>query len=103
MAVCEKACQYGVTFQMRGGNKVTYAAGVWLDVDAPLSGIEVEGLEGTLLAEDLELVDVLVAAVVTGVGKTLRVLVGEDGAVGLHGGPAGQILREKIRGRGRGE
>ena len=68
-----------------------------MDVDAPLGGVEVEGLEGTLLAEDLELVDVLVTAVVPRIGETLRVLVGEDGAVGLHRRAARQVLCAEIR------
>ena len=86
--------------QLRGQTAVanfTYTARVRLDVDAPLCGVEMEGLEGTLLAEDLELVDVLVATVVARVGETLRVLVGEDGAVGLHRRAARQVLRAEIR------
>lgn len=51
-----------------------------------------ERLESTLPAENLELVDPFVATVVTSVGKTLRVLVGENGAVGFHGRPTGQVL-----------
>lgn len=37
-----------------------------LDVDTPLGGVEVEGLKGALLAEQLNLVDVFVSAVVPG-------------------------------------
>lgn len=47
-----------------------------LDVDTPLLRVDVEGLEGTALAEKLDLVDVLVATIVTSTGVTLRVLVG---------------------------
>ena len=39
-----------------------------LDVDTPLRAVEVEGLEGTLLAQDLDLVNVLVAAIVPSTG-----------------------------------
>jgi hypothetical protein len=79
---------------MRGeGRKVGGRARVGLDVDAPDLGVEVEGLEGALAGEVLEDVNVLVAAVVTGAGETLRVLVGEDRAVGLHDGKRGQVLR----------
>ena len=74
----------------------TYATGIGLDIDPPLGGFEVERLEGTLLAQDLELVDVLVTTVVTRVGKTLRVLVCEDGAIGLHGGTTRQVLKAKV-------
>lgn len=41
----------------------TDAARVGLDVDAPDCGVEVERLEGTFLAEALELVDVLLRVV----------------------------------------
>lgn len=70
----------------------TYTTRVRLDVDAPLCGVEVERLEGTLAAQNLELVDVLVTTIVTSVGETFRVLVGQDGAVGLHGGLTCQVL-----------
>ena len=73
----------------------TYATRVGLDVDTPLCGVEVERLEGTLAAQDLELVDVLVTTIVTSVGETFRVLVGQDGAVGLHGGLTRQVLRRR--------
>jgi len=51
------------------------AAAEALDVDTPLLGVEVEGGESTLLAEKLNLVNVLVASVVAGTGITLGVLV----------------------------
>ena len=47
--------------------------GVGLDVDTPRSGVEVERVEGSLFAEELELVDVFVASVVAGVGLALGV------------------------------
>lgn len=74
------------------GGKVGGRTRVRLDVDTPNLGVEVKGLEGSLSAEVLEDVDVLVTTVVSGSGKTLRVLVGEDGAVGLHDGERGQVL-----------
>ena len=74
-------------------NASTYATRVGLDVDTPLCGIEVEGLEGTLTAQNFELVDVFIAAVVPGIGETLRVLVGEDGTIGLHRSLGGQVLQ----------
>ena len=66
---------------------------VWLDVDTPLFGVQAVGLEGTLLAHDLDLVNNLVTSVVTGVGKTLRVLVGEGGSQTFHDGLGGEVLR----------
>ena len=53
---------------------------------------KVEGLQSTFTAENLELVDVLVTTVGAGSGKTFRVLVGQDGSIGLHGGLNYQIL-----------
>lgn len=66
------------------GSKVGSRSRVWLDVDTPDSGVKVEGLKGTLAGEVLELVNILVTTVVTSTGETFRVLVGEDGSVGLH-------------------
>lgn len=92
----------------------TYTARVGLHVDAPDGGIEIERFESALLAESLELVDMLsserkssdreqanecggadlVTTIVTRARKTLGVLVGEDRAVGLHRRQTGQVLRE---------
>jgi len=68
------------------------AAAQALDVDAPLGRVEVEGLEGTLLAEELDLVDVLVAAIVAGAGETLGVLVGHGRSEGIEDGARGDVL-----------
>jgi len=78
----------------------THGAGVGLNVDTPLCRVQVERLEGPLPAEDLEFIDILVTTIVTGIGETLRVFVGEDGAVGLHSGPASQVLWEERMSRG---
>lgn len=72
--------------------EVGRAAGQALDVDTPLLGVKVEGLEGTVLAENLDLVDVLVATIVAGAGETLRVLVGHGGAEGIEDGTRGDVL-----------
>ena len=72
--------------------EVGRAAGQALNVDTPLLGVEVEGLKGTVLAENLNLVDVLVATIVAGAGKTLRVLVGHGGAEGIEDGTRGDVL-----------
>lgn len=72
--------------------EVGRAAGQALDVDTPLVGVEVEGLEGTLLAQQLDLVNVLVAAVVAGAGVALGVLVGHGGAESVEDGPRGDVL-----------
>lgn len=55
--------------------EVGRAATQALDIDTPPVRIEVEGREGAALAEELDLIDVLVAAVVTLAGVALRVLV----------------------------
>jgi hypothetical protein len=64
-----------------------------LNVDTPLGRVEVEGLESTLLAEKLNLVNVLVATVVPGTRKTLGVLVGHGRPEGVENGPGGDVLR----------
>lgn len=80
--------------------------GVRLHVDAPDFRVEVERLQGSLTAQVLEDVNVLIVSralmgcrladlvttVVASAGETLRVLVGEDGSVGLHDGERGQVL-----------
>lgn len=63
-----------------------------LDVDTPLLGVEVESLKSTLLAETLDLVDVLVATIVTSTGVTLRVLVGHGGTKGIEDSAGGDVL-----------
>lgn len=63
-----------------------------LDVDTPLLGVNVEGLEGTALAQQLDLVDVLVAAVVASTGVALGVLVGHGGAQSIEDGTGGDVL-----------
>jgi hypothetical protein len=72
--------------------EVGRAARQALDVDTPLLGVDVEGLEGTLLAEKLDLVDVLVAAIVTGTGVTLGVLVGHGGTESIEDGTGSDVL-----------
>ena len=64
-----------------------------LDVDAPLGAINVEGLEGTLLAKKLDLINVLVATIVPSAGVALRVLVGHGGAKGIENGTGRDIFR----------
>lgn len=63
-----------------------------LDIDTPLGGVDVEGLEGTLLAEKLDLVNVLVATVVTGARETLGVLVGHGRPKSIEDGAGGDVL-----------
>ena len=64
-----------------------------LDVNAPLLSIETEGLEGTLLAEQLDGVDVLVATVVTRARVALGVLVGHGRAQSIEDSAGSDILR----------
>jgi len=73
--------------------EVGRAARQALDVDAPLRRVEVEGLKGTLLAQKLDLVNVLVAAIVASAGETLGVLVGHGGAEGIKDGAGSDVLR----------
>ena len=79
--------------QRRVDSKVRRAPGVGLHVHAPGLLIQVEGLQGPLLAQVLHLVDDLVAAVVAGSWLTLRVLVGQRGTQALHDCPRGEVLR----------
>lgn len=72
--------------------EVGRAAGEGLDVDTPLLGVEVESLEGTTLAEKLDLVDVLVTTVVAGTGVTLGVLVGHGRTQSIEDGTGGDVL-----------
>jgi hypothetical protein len=72
--------------------EVGRAAAQALNVDTPLSAVEVEGFEGTLLAEKLDLVNVLVAAIVPSAGIALRVLVGHRGSEGIEDGAGCDIF-----------
>jgi len=60
--------------------KVGRATRETLDIDTPLLGIDMEGSESATLAKKFDLVDVLIASVVTGPGVALRVFVGHGGA-----------------------
>lgn len=71
------------------GRRATQA----LDVDTPLLRVQVESLEGTLLAGDLNGIDVLVTTIVTGTGVTLGVLVGHGRTKSIEDGVGGEVLR----------
>ena len=73
--------------------QVGRAATEALDVDPPLGRVEVERLEGTLLAGDLNGIDVLVAAVVASTGVALGVLVGHGSAQSFEDGVRSEVLR----------
>lgn len=64
-----------------------------LDIDAPFLRVEVECLEGSSLAGQLEFVDMLVSAVVTSSGVSLRVLVRHGRAQSVKDRSRGHILR----------
>mmetsp|Transcript_12950 Transcript_12950/g.27501 ORF Transcript_12950/g.27501 Transcript_12950/m.27501 type:complete len:464 (+) Transcript_12950:200-1591(+) len=64
--------------------KVGGRSGVGLDVDAPFLGIQAVCLEGTLLAELLDLIHDFITSVVSGVGKALGVFVGEGRSEAIH-------------------
>lgn len=101
---------YSTNHETRSVDSLGGGSRVWLDVDTPDLGVKVEGLERSVSAEVLEDIDVLkvsvmvialrhrymthlVTTVVSCSGKTLRVLVGQHGSVGLHDGERGQVLR----------
>jgi hypothetical protein len=73
--------------------QVRRAAAQALHVDAPLFRIQAERLERALLAQKLDGVNVLVAAVVAGAGVALRVLVGHGRAERIEDGAGRDILR----------
>lgn len=52
-----------------------------------------EGLKSTALAKQLDLVDVLVAAIVTSTGVALGVLVGHGRAKSIEDSAGGDVLR----------
>mmetsp|Transcript_28530 Transcript_28530/g.83979 ORF Transcript_28530/g.83979 Transcript_28530/m.83979 type:complete len:391 (-) Transcript_28530:12-1184(-) len=72
--------------------KVGRRAGVGLDVHAPLFRVESVGLEGSFLTERLNLIDHLVSSVVSSVGETLGVLVGQGRSEALHDCPGRKVL-----------
>ena len=67
-------------------------ARVWLHVDPPVLGAQVEGLQGAGLAQQLDAVRVLIAAVVARAGLPLRVLVREARSQSLDDRLAGEVL-----------
>lgn len=64
----------------RVNSKIGRRARVRLDVDAPLVRVKPISLKGTSLAEDLNLVNVLIATIVTLARITFSVLVGKSRA-----------------------
>mmetsp|Transcript_60871 Transcript_60871/g.98573 ORF Transcript_60871/g.98573 Transcript_60871/m.98573 type:complete len:323 (+) Transcript_60871:181-1149(+) len=89
-----KAHDPGMRLQQGSVNgKVGRTAGVRLHVDTPFLVVQAKGLQRAGLAEVLDLVDDLVAAVVASSGLALRVLVGQSRAQALHHGPRGEVLR----------
>ena len=63
-----------------------------LHIDPPLLCVQIEGLQRTSLARQLDGVDVLVAAVVAGTRVALAVFVGHRGAEGVEDSAGGDIL-----------
>src|SRR5687768_16761507 len=64
-----------------------------LYIDTPLLGVQTESLESALLAQQLNGVNVLVAAVVAGTGVSLRVLVGHGRTEGIENGARCDVFR----------
>lgn len=72
--------------------QVGWAATQGLYVDTPLGRVDVEGLESTLLAQELDLVNVLIATIVAGTRLALGVLVGHGRAKSVEDSTGGDIL-----------
>ena len=64
-----------------------------LDVDTPLVGLEVEGLQSTSLACKLNGINVLVTTIVTSSRISLRVLVGHGRAKSIEDSTGSEVLR----------
>lgn len=64
-----------------------------LDVNTPLVGVEVKGLESTGLAQKLNGIDVLVSTIVTSTGVALRVLVAHGRTKSIEDSAGGEVLR----------
>mmetsp|Transcript_37835 Transcript_37835/g.75400 ORF Transcript_37835/g.75400 Transcript_37835/m.75400 type:complete len:381 (-) Transcript_37835:18-1160(-) len=79
--------------QRRVDREVRRAARIRLHVHPPLLLVQAEGLQGAVLAQVLDAVDDLVAAVVARAGLALGVLVRERRAEALHHRAGGEVLR----------
>mmetsp|Transcript_22108 Transcript_22108/g.63389 ORF Transcript_22108/g.63389 Transcript_22108/m.63389 type:complete len:484 (+) Transcript_22108:1945-3396(+) len=79
--------------QSRVDGEVGRRAGVRLHIDAPLLRVEAVRLEGARLAQGLDLIDDVIAAVVPSAGKALGVFVGQGRAEALHDGTGREVLR----------
>lgn len=73
--------------------QVGRAAAQALNVDAPFLRVKAECLKSSLLAEQLDGVNVLVSSVVTGTGVALGVLVGHGRTERIEDGTRGDVLR----------
>ena len=73
--------------------KVSRAAREGLHIARPLFRVEIVGLERSLLRQSLNLIDKLVAAVVSSTRVTLGILIRQTGALQLHDVPACEVLR----------
>jgi len=74
-------------------NRLCCRPGIGLNVNAPLCRIKVKRLQGTLSAENFELVDPFIPSVVAGVRKAFGVLVRQDRTISLHSGKTGEVLQ----------
>lgn len=73
--------------------QVRWATTQALDVDTPLLCVETECLKSTLLAEQLNGINVFVATVVAGTRVTLGVFVGHGRTKGIEDSAGGYVLR----------
>jgi hypothetical protein len=79
--------------------EVGWRAREGLDVDAPSVGGQIEGLESTLLTQGLDSVNVLVAAVISGTGVTLRILVTHGRSQRIENSLGREVLRRNQHNR----
>lgn len=73
--------------------QVGRAAAEALNVDSPLGRVQVECLQCTSLACELDSINVLVTTVVASTGVSFRVLVGHGRAKGIENSAGGEVLR----------
>lgn len=74
------------------GCEISRRTGVRLDINTPFGGIEMESLKSAGTAEVFDLVNKLIATVVTVTGHALRVLVCKRTAKGLNYSERGEVL-----------
>ena len=92
--VCEGKTHDSIAGLQKGSEDghVSRRTGQRLHVDVPLFSVEAVGLEGSLLAQELDLVDVLISTVEALAGVSFGILVAKAGAHSLHDSLGCEIL-----------